>query len=141
MYEETLIEQVNLAIGFAQQMLRDNDEFFPFGNVARMDGTVDVVAADPGEGENPDPNKVFEFLVTVFREGATKGEIRSCVVCSNVTLRNSDGSSPSDAIALRFALRDGEPFDLALPYEKGKSGQYEYGELTRMEGTLDVKWK
>jgi hypothetical protein len=99
------------AVPFAQQMLAEHGEFFPYGAAVSIDGDVRMVAADPGTGEHPDPTEVLDLLYRQL-SGARDGLAASAVV-SDVRLLDP----PSNAIRVELEHREGVAIAVLLRYD------------------------
>lgn len=137
---------LNACVGFAQQILAEHGEFYPFGVSLRADGlTMDEVygedppegGEEPAEDETPEVEEVVERLVATHRAGAASGELIACGTTLDVELTDPDGVA-RDAICVDIEHREAEPVRLLLPYEVVREGEVVYGELVavRLEGEI-----
>ena len=118
----------DMLIPFAQQMLSQHGEFFPFGSTMTSSGEIIANAADPGE-EEPEPQKVIELLTKGFQQKAASGEIRAAGICSDIWVVPPDATEKTSAICLSLEHQSGESVDVCVPYKKGLFGRMKYGEL------------
>jgi hypothetical protein len=123
---------LNACIGFAQQMLGDHGEFYPFGVSLRTDGmTMDEVYDEEGDAADgsdvPEVPVVVERIVAAHRSAAATGELLACATTLDVSLTDPDGEE-HDAICVDVEHRSAEPVRCLLPYEITDDG-VEYGEL------------
>jgi hypothetical protein len=70
-------------VPFAQQMLREHGEFYPFAATVDNDGKVAMVAGDT-ESERPGSTEVIGLLQSEIRSQAERRAIRACGICLNV---------------------------------------------------------
>jgi hypothetical protein len=75
-------EVLNSLMPFAQQMLDQSGEFFPFAASMTANGDVAAVGADVGGGR-PNPREVAELLYSGLAVQAISGEIKASGVCVN----------------------------------------------------------
>jgi hypothetical protein len=129
--QEDLDQLLNALLPFAQQMLGQHGEFFPFGAVIRPDGEIRMAAADAG-ASRPAPEDVLTAVEDSLRADAASGAITAAGTAANVTVDLGDG--PSDAIVVDLDHADGESVRVFLPYSAGEAGGYVYGELVGGEG-------
>ena len=129
--QEDLDQLLNALLPFAQQMLGQHGEFFPFGATLRVDGELRVAAADAGEAR-PTAEDVLAAVEDALRADAKAGTITAAGTVANVTVDLGDG--PSDAIVVDLDHADGESVRVFLPYSAGESGGYVYGDLVGGEG-------
>jgi hypothetical protein len=129
--QEDLDQLLNALLPFAQEMLGQHGEFFPFGATIRPDGEVRMAAADAGEAR-PRPEDVLAVLEESLRADAADRAIKAAGTAANVTVDLGDG--PTDAIVVDLDHADGESVRVFLPYSAGGSGGYVYGDLVGGEG-------
>jgi hypothetical protein len=135
---------LNACVGFAQRMLDEYGEFYPFGVSLGDDGlTMDPMWEDPegsegvagptGEVEVPDEEVpvVVDRIVARHRASAARGELRGCGTTLDVLLTDPDGVE-HDAICVDVEHRDGEPVRALLPYDRAEDGSFNYGELVAL---------
>ena len=113
----------------AQEFLREQrGEFFPFAIAIRRDGGSEILGADPGEGEHPDPTSVLDLLhesATAMRDG-----FRAFAFVAPIT------SADGDAVHVEIEHRDGGPaMELFLPFTMRRlRRRVQTGELAASEG-------
>jgi hypothetical protein len=103
------------ALPFAQQMLAQHGEFFPYGVAMTKEGTIGMVAGYTGT-EKPLSTEVLEILYEGLRSRAE--ENRGAAVVSDVRLRGEG----TDAIQVEVEHREGIALKLFLPYRKKRFG-------------------
>ena len=116
---------LNTALSFAQHMLGERGEFYPYGVKLTEDGATTMVAGDPATGE--DQPSSTEVLATIYAGlRSERGSIRAAVVVSDVRI----DSPASDAIQVEIEHRDGIALAVVLPYSREHSGSgITYGDL------------
>jgi len=113
---------LNVTLPFAQQMLANSGEFYPFGAAATATGETRLVAGDPGQGEHPASTEVLSTLLGGFRQ--TRADLRAVAICSDVRLTDTH------AVRVELEHRDGHAMAVLMPYKKKGFGRgVEYGEL------------
>jgi hypothetical protein len=127
-------ELLNGLIPFAQQMLEEHGEYFPFAMGITIQGEGQLMQLAPEE-EQPDSEEVIDQLNEMFQEAIAKKEVRATGICSNVVIQDPKTRKNSDAIRVSLAHRDSPPAEVVIPYSKGAGGEYEYGELMAMPGS------
>ena len=119
---------LNLCLDFANKMLTEHGEFYPFGAKVSSDGESGLVQGSTGE-ERPAEQALIALMLEGFRDEARRGTIRACALCVNVALTRPDGERVD---AVRVTLEDAnEALNLSLPYKIGFRGRVKYGELER----------
>ena len=131
MTREDLDELLNVVLPFAQRMLGESGEFYPFGAVLTMDGKSRMISGF-ADADHPPSDRVIDLLVSQVREGAQRKEFRATALCSDVRIRHPDSGEETDAIEVRLEDRDGDALDVFVPYQEEESDCYVYGELLAM---------
>ena len=137
MAQEDLDELLNALLPFAQEMLAKHGEFFPFGGYMDVGGGITHVGGWTGE-EQPPSQDVIDVMVRGLRRQAERREIRAAAVCLDVRTIPPGQTEKTDAISVRLEHANGEAVDVFLPYRRGQSGEYEYGELFAAGGGHDI---
>jgi hypothetical protein len=123
---------LNPLLTFAQDMLRKNGEFHPFGNSMTIDGAVELSAAWTGS-ENPPAQELIDLIVAGLRRKAAARGIRAAGLCYDVRIRGSDGKA-TDAIAVALEHVAGDTVLVLMPYSKGRLSGVRFGELSSQPG-------
>ena len=112
---------------FAEQMLKKNGEFFPFGASVSAEGEVQACATYDGD-ETPASEDVIAMLVQGFQNEARDGKIRATGICYDGRIVQ-DGKTV-DAVIISLEHFGGSASKTCVPYTKGMFGKYRFGELT-----------
>jgi hypothetical protein len=123
---------VDTVLPFAQQMLAQHGEFFPYGAVVSADGRVEILAASRGADQRPGSDEHLRILYSAAQ--STSATTRATAFVSDVRL---DGSTPSDAIRVELEHRDGLALTVLLPYRR-KRRKVEYGDMSAQTGDRRV---
>ena len=124
---------VQFLIPFAEQMLRENGEFYPFA--AMMTTESEVVPFEPEvDSEMPDPNLVLVKIAAAFQEEAKEGRIRAAGSCHNASV----GEERQDAVILMLEHVTEGAVKGYVTYKKGLFGKYRFGELTMGRGDAKI---
>jgi len=123
-----LDELLNALLPFAQQMLSEHGEFYPFGSTMTADGQIEAHAAHDGD-EHPPSQQLIDLLTQAFRQRAAAGQIRAAAICYDIRTIPPGQSSKTDAICVSAEHQSGEAIDVCLPYRKGWFGKVSYGEI------------
>jgi hypothetical protein len=130
---ETLM---NSALPFAEQMLKQHGEFFPYGAALNSKGSIVSVAAYEGE-ERPRSTEVIRLLKQAFVRGASSGEYKATALVYDVKVTLPSSSEKSDAISVSLNHRDSYSIIIVIPYVL-KNGQLTLGEVFAQKGEADV---
>ena len=112
---------------FAQQMLKQHGEFFPFGAAVSAQGEVQACASYDGN-ETPASEAVIAMLVQGFQGEARAGKIRATGICFDGRIVQ-DGKKV-DAVIMHLEHLSGSATKTYIPYTKGLFGGYRFGELS-----------
>ena len=115
---------------FAQEMLRKQGEYYPFGGTITSEGQVSLTAADTGD-ERPASQEVIELLASGMRAQAKAGRIRAAAICYDSRF-TPEGGEKTDAIAVALEHRDGDAALVMQPYSKARFTGLKFGQLIAM---------
>lgn len=130
-------ELVNKALPFAQQMLQEHGEFYPFAAVISANDEFTHIGVDTGK-EQPGSQEVVEELVFSLRDMAMNGMIRATAICIDVRTIPPGQTEKADAICVRLERSDTEPIQALLPYRKKRMGGYQFGEMFATVGDREI---
>jgi hypothetical protein len=103
---------LNAVLPFAEQSLGKYGEMFPFGAAVSSGGQLEMMAADPGQGDQPPSTEILNLLYQGARESA--GTRRAVAFVADV--RIEDG----DAIRVELEHREGTSLALVIPYTRSR---------------------
>jgi hypothetical protein len=106
---------MNQAIPFAQKMLRQHGEFYPYGYVLKSSGKVALAGGYDGT-EHPKSQTIIDLLVDAFQKDAQAGTIRATALVYDVRVMPPGATAKSDAIAVALDHRDGYSVVVFFPY-------------------------
>jgi hypothetical protein len=117
---------LELLMPFAEQMLAQNGEFFPFGASVNREGEVSACATYDGT-ETPASEEVIAMLVQGFRDEARNGKTRATGICYDGRIVQE--GKTVDAVIVSLEHVSGSATKTCVPYTKGIFGKYRFGEL------------
>lgn len=120
-------ELMNAGIPFAEQMLREHGEFFPFAVARRDDGTITAVATAEAE-EQPEAAEVLEQVTLALRQGAEAGDYVATAVFVDVTAALGEDEE-TDAVRAGLEHQEGYCVTVLFPYQRAEDGTVTFGEL------------
>ena len=131
-------ELMNDAVGvaFADRMLREHGDFFPYGAAMKQDGEIVSVAAHDGT-EHPPSQELISLLKGAFRQSVAEGEYIATAIFYDVRVSLPKEGGKTDAIAAALDHRDDYSVIVFFPYRLD-GDQIEYGELFAQAGENDV---
>ena len=129
-------EILNFLLPYAEQMLNQHGEFYPYAAALDADGELNAVATDVDDG-SPDVTKLLLALHQGLRERAADGAIRASGIAADVTLTDPDSGETTDAVQVELDHADADAVDIFVPYETEAEG-VKFGELVAAEGREPV---
>jgi hypothetical protein len=109
---ETLM---NEAVPFAEKMLRQHGEFYPYGYVMKPSGEIALVAGYNGT-DRPKSQIVIDLLVAGFKQDAAIGKVKATALVYDILVVPPGTSEKSDAIAVALDHRDNYSMVVIFPY-------------------------
>ncbi|WP_038164594.1 hypothetical protein [Verrucomicrobium sp. BvORR106] len=106
---------VDSSLPFAEQMLTQHGEFFPFGQVIDVGGNIAHHAGYPG-GEQPPSLDVIDVLQRAWRRMAEEGSIRATALTYDIRTTPPGRSEKQDAICIAIDHRDTYSVQVIFPY-------------------------
>ena len=115
-----LHELLTYCTDFAQLMLKDSGEFYPFGAVLSSEGNVVAVGGSNGQ-EYPKAQEIYHLLTEAFVVDAKSGKIVGAALAANVNVPEQFESPSRDALRVHLETEGYARF-IYVPYEITKSG-------------------
>jgi len=106
---------MNSALPFAEKMLSEHGEFYPYGESMQADGTIVSVAGYDGR-ERPPSQAIIDLLRQGFHVDAAKGTIIASALIYDVRTIPPGQSEKTDAIAVELDHRDNYSVVVYFPY-------------------------
>src|SRR5689334_25220904 len=106
---------MNDGIVFAEHMLAEHGEFYPFGRTLTTDGRIQVVGAQAST-DHPKSQELIDMLLQAFRTGAQAGEHRAIALFFDVRVQHPGTREKVDAVQVGVEHRDGYCADVFFPY-------------------------
>ncbi len=110
---ETLMSSI---LPFAEQMLAEHGEFFPFGGAMQEDGKIVSVAGYDGD-QQPASDHVIRLIKSGLVDGARKGTYRATALVCDVKVHLPATGEKSDAVSVSLNHRDGYSVIVIFPYK------------------------
>ena len=129
-------ELLNFLLPYAEQMLNEHGEFYPYAAALGSDGELTAVGTDLDD-DSPDVGEVLLALHQGLREQAAEGEIRASGIAADVTLTDPDSGETTDAVQVELDHAEADAVDIFVPYETEDEG-IKFGELVAAEGREPV---
>jgi hypothetical protein len=127
---------MNSALPFAEKMLNEHGEFFPYGEAMRPSGEIVSVGADSGE-EHPPSQELIDILKSAFKSAAAEGEyIATAIVYDSLTIPPGS-EAKTDAVAVALDHRDDYSVVVFFPYAL-VDGSVEFQPPFAVKGAGDI---
>ena len=137
MPKEELDGLMNAVLPFAQKMLSEHQEFYPFGSaITTNDEIIDIGAVDTDE--HPPSQKLIHMMTKSFQEKAKSGEYRATAIVFDVRVTVPSTGKKSDAIAIDLDHVNGMCVEVLLPYEIDSKGKVTYGEMFAQKCSVKI---
>ena len=130
---EALLEAV---VPFAERMLREHGEFFPYGGALDPHGGITNVAGYDGR-EQPPSEDIIALIKEAFVEGARAGSYVATALVYDVRITVPTSREDSDAIAVSLNHRDNYSVVVLFPYQLS-DGELKLGATIAKRGEADV---
>lgn len=126
------------ALPFAQKMLREHGEFFPYGAALLPDGKIGSVAAQPDNNQRPTSKEIIDLLSDAFRAGAAKGNYRATAIVANIVAVPPGKTERSDAIVVQLDHVSGYSVSVVFPYVRAANGELTLSAPFATQGRGDI---
>ncbi|MCU0660173.1 MAG: hypothetical protein MUD00_00970 [Candidatus Pacebacteria bacterium] len=124
--ERTQLDKLlNALVPFAQKMLIQHGEFYPFGMYLNSKDEIVAVENDFLE-KHPTPKEVIDSLMQSFQVKKQEHDLHAFGIAFNANLYagNTDG-----AISIHLEDAENKVISATLPYKKNESGEIMYKEM------------
>ena len=129
-------ELLNFLLPYAERMLNEHGEFYPYAAALDSGGELNAVGAERG-GDSPDVGELLLALHEGLRERAAEGAIRASAIAADVTLTDPESGETTDAVQVELDHANADAVDIFVPYETEAEG-IRFGELVAAEGREPV---
>ena len=123
---------LNDLLPFAERMLAEHREFYPFGGSITPDGRH-ISTGAKGSSDRPKSQELVDIMANEFRSQASEGKIRAAGICFDVRVVPPGRVDKTDAIQLALEREGGDAVDVFVPYAQLSDGEFTYGELFACE--------
>ena len=125
---------LNDLLPFAERMLSEHGEFYPFGGSITADGRHISVGAK-NSSDHPKSQELIDIMTHEFRSQASEGKIRAAGICFDVRVVPPGQIDKTDAIQLALERKGGDAVDVFVPYAQLPDRTFTYDELFACERT------
>lgn len=96
---------LNEAMPFAQKMLREHAEFYPYGYEMNPAGDIKLVAGYTGT-DHPKSQTIIDLLIEGFKQDAAAKKVKATSIVYDMLVVPPGASAKTDAIAVALDHRD-----------------------------------
>lgn len=107
---------INAILPFAEQMLRQYGEFYPYGGYMTPHGEIVDVGAKDSNASHPKSQDLIDILRASFREMAKANRCKAVAIVFDVAVTPPHSNRKSDAIQVSVEHRDGYSAEVFFPY-------------------------
>ena len=107
---------------FAQEMLSESGDFYPFGATISADGKIAAVNGDVGGEENPQPRDVYESISAQLVRIGAAGGVEGVALVARVDIPDDLGAQVEKGIRVHIE-GDGFARFIYIPYEIRSAGE------------------
>lgn len=137
MQKAELEKLLDAALPFAQQMLTNHGEFFPYGATMDAKGKISNVGGYTGE-EHPKSTEVIDLLKAAYRRDGETGKIMACALVYDIRTIPPGQTEKTDAVAVDLDHRDGMSVIMIYPYKIAADKKVQFGTAFAMKGKGDI---
>jgi hypothetical protein len=128
---------MNAVLPFAEKMLRQHGEFYPYGGYMKPDGTIIEVGADDPDTDRPKSRDLIYVLRNSFREMASMNHCNAVAMVFDVAVTLPESDQKSDAIQVCVEHVEGYSAEVFFPYQI-VSKEIVYGKTFAQQGKSDI---
>ncbi|QEY16374.1 hypothetical protein D0C16_10510 [Cellvibrio sp. KY-GH-1] len=107
---------------FAEIMLKDSGEFYPFGAVLNMHNEVGAVGAHNGS-EHPNSVELYKLLIEAFSQQVAKSEILAAAIACNVNIPAKYEPAATDGVRVQLECNGFSRY-IYFPFKLKKKGLF-----------------
>jgi hypothetical protein len=127
---ETLM---NAMLPFAEKMLKEYGEFYPYGGYMKPSGEIVDVGADVPDTEHPKSKDLIHVLRSSFQEMARAKQCKAVAIVFEVAVELPCSHQKSDAIQVCVEHVNGYSAEVFFPYQIVKK-KIIYGDTFAQQG-------
>ena len=131
--KEDCEELMKSTLPFAERMLKEHGEFYPFAGHMSFEGEIVHVGAKMEGTDHPKSQPLIELLEESFRQQARNGELRATSIIYDVRIKPPGSEDKTDAIQVCLDHRDGYSVKVLFPY-KLTNGELLFGKTFVQRG-------
>ena len=131
--KEESTQLMNELLPFAERMLKEHQEFYPYGGFMTTDGKITHVGGKIEGTDHPKSQFVIDLLTKNFQEEASKGRYKATAIIFDVRIKPPGEEEKTDAIQACLDHQDGYSVKVLFPY-KITNGDLVFGKTFARRG-------
>ena len=116
------------ALPFAKNMLAENGEFFPYGEVMMQNNEIVSIGAQIEDDDQPSSSELITLLKSSFIKAGKAKEYKATAIIYDAVVKLPSSNKKSDAIAVDLDHEKGYSVIVFVPYTINKDA-IEFGEM------------
>lgn len=113
----------------AHEMLKEQNNFVPFGGILTSEGEIEFISCPPDEG-NTDMAHILQKNTQEIRRKIKDMNIEGTIMVIDTRLSSPDTPDmTTDCVVLQMEHKNAKPVNAFCPYEKLESGEIKFGRL------------
>ena len=122
---------------FAEQLLREYGEFFPFGVSMSQKGDITMEAVSDSD-EHPPAEKLISLVKERFRAGAQSGKLKATGLAYDALTLPPGKQSKQNTVICALDHRDNYSIQVCFPYERDQSSHLAIGPPFAVAGKQEI---
>lgn len=122
----------------AEQLLKTQQGFHPYGGIMAGDGTMKGFTTDEEEGEERKSQQTVDALTDAFRRMGQEGSAKASVIVCDVRVTPPGTNSETDAVLLILDHVDNYSAEIYMPYQFAPESDLVFGEMFGTPGQRQV---
>jgi hypothetical protein len=135
--KQELERLLGAALPFAEQMLTNHGEFYPYGATMDAKGKITSVGRYTGD-EHPKSTEVIDLLKGAYRRAGETEKIMACALVYDIRTIPPGQSQKTDAVEIDLDHRDGMSVIMIYPYKIGADKKVQFGTSFAMKGKGEI---
>ncbi len=122
----------------AEQQLKAQQGFHPYGGIMAGDGTMKGFTADEEEGEERKSQQTVDALTDAFRKMGQEGSAKASVIVCDVRVTPPGTKTETDAVLLILDHVDDYSAEIYMPYHFDGGSELVFGEMFGTPGQRTI---
>ena len=120
--KEDVEKLMNELLPFAEKMLREHGEFYPYGGALSADGKIVHKGADTGS-QHPESTELINLMIQGFRSDAAQRKYIATAIIHDIRTIPPGQTQKTDAICVSLDHKDNYSVNVIFPYTLREGGK------------------